>query len=145
MGVKMTEEIRKLCQFFLKKHPSHIIDLWYNKPAPKAYHEKEFACVIAGVVSSVSEILDRILVVNSLLDSCRDIYLSGQFALAALHALGIKVKPIENQGNQGDFDQTTEFFNTLFLKSVEKKVRLHFPTDFIVTTSEDIEKAMQEQ
>jgi len=32
MGVKMTEELRKLCMFFLKKHPKDIDDLWYNKP-----------------------------------------------------------------------------------------------------------------
>ena len=77
MGVKMTEELRKLCQFFLKKHPSDIKDLWYPKPAPKPYHEKEIACVIGGTVTSVGEILDRILVVNSLIDTCKDIYFAG--------------------------------------------------------------------
>lgn len=142
MGVKMTEEIRKLCHFFLKKHPSHIKDLWYPKPAPKAYHEKEFGCVIGGTVSSVGDILDRILVVNSLIDTCKDIYLGGQFGLAALHALGVKVGHIDNAG---DFDQTTEFFNTLFVKSVEKKARLHFPTDFLLAVPEDMEKSKQEQ
>lgn len=29
MGVKMTEELRKVCMFFLKKHPKDITDIWY--------------------------------------------------------------------------------------------------------------------
>ena len=35
MGVKMTEELRKVCHFFLKKHPSQISDLWYKQPQRK--------------------------------------------------------------------------------------------------------------
>jgi DUF4097 and DUF4098 domain-containing protein YvlB len=53
MGVKMTEELRKICMFFLKKHPKDIGDLWYNKPSQKAYFNKEFTAVIGGNVSGV--------------------------------------------------------------------------------------------
>ena len=142
MGVKMTEELRKLCQFFLKKHPSQITDLWYNKPQQRSYFEREFACVIGGTVGSVSEILDRILLVNSLIDTCKDIYLGGQFGLAALHALGVKVGHVDNMS---DFEQTAEFFQTLFVKCVGKKARLHFPLDLLTASPDDIEKAKHEQ
>lgn len=47
--------------------------------------------------------------------------------------------------NLGDFEQTNEFFKTLFVKSVEKKARLHFPTDLIIALPEDMEKSKQEQ
>jgi hypothetical protein len=77
MGMKMTEEIRKLCHFFLKKHPSQIKDLWYNQPNRKAYHERPFSAVIGGSTPSVEDILDHILITNALLDTCKDIFLSG--------------------------------------------------------------------
>ena len=38
MGVKMTEELRKVCHFFLKKHPKDQLDLWYNRPNISSYH-----------------------------------------------------------------------------------------------------------
>lgn len=97
LGLKVTEELRKVCMFFLKKHPRDITDLWYQKPQYKAsYHEHEFAAVIGGSIHSVQDILDRILLVNALLDTCKMIYLGGQFGLAALHALGVKVGQVEN-------------------------------------------------
>jgi 3-phosphoglycerate kinase len=96
LGVKVTEELRKICHFFLKRHPKDISDLWYCKPNKKPYHEKEFASIVAGSVKSVQDILDRILVINSLMDTCKEIYLGGQFALAALNSLGVKVGQIEN-------------------------------------------------
>lgn len=77
MGVKMTEELRKLCMFFLKKHPKDIADLWYNKPAQKTYFNKEFSAVIGGNVTGVQDILDRILLANALLDQTHEIYFAG--------------------------------------------------------------------
>jgi 3-phosphoglycerate kinase len=77
MGVKMTEELRKLCLFFLKKHPKDILDLWYNQPTPCAYHEREFCALVGGSLHSVQDLLDRILLVNALLDQTNTIYLGG--------------------------------------------------------------------
>ena len=111
----MTDEIRKLCLFFLKKHPKDISDLWYNQPTQAGYHEKEFTAVIGGSIHSVQDILDRILLCNALLDQTKVIYLSGQFGLAALIALGIKVGHVDFQN---EVEQTTEFFHTLFAKAV---------------------------
>ncbi len=95
MGMKMTEEVRKLCLFFLKRHPKDISDLWYSQPTPAGYHEKEFTALIGGTMKSVHDILDKILLCNTLLDQTKVIYLGGQFGLAALHALGVKVGHLE--------------------------------------------------
>ena len=89
--------------------------------------------MIAGSVHSVQDILDRILLVNSLLDVCNEVYLGGQFGLAALHALGVRVGSLDN-GVHETFDQTIEFFKTLFYKSVERKAKLHFPIDAVISS-----------
>jgi hypothetical protein len=69
MGVKMTEELRKLCLFFMKKHPFKYEDIWYVTPSNKSYlTNKEFSAVIGGNISGVQDILDRILLANALLD-----------------------------------------------------------------------------
>jgi hypothetical protein len=69
MGVKMTEELRKLCLFFMKKHPKDIDDIWYVSPSFKSYLiNKEFSAVIGGNISGVQDILDKILLANALLD-----------------------------------------------------------------------------
>ncbi len=138
MGVKMTEELRKLCQFFLKKHPKDISDLWYNKPSQKAYFNKEFSAVIGGSISSVQEILDKILLANALLDQTNEIYFAGQFGLAALAALGVKVGHLENQS---DVEQTQEFFHTLFVKAVQKNARINFPQDVLVANQSEIDQS----
>lgn len=53
LGVKMTEELRKICHFFLKKHPNDIKDLWYARPGPAQYHENQLSAVIGGTIKSV--------------------------------------------------------------------------------------------
>jgi hypothetical protein len=100
MGVKMTEELRKICMFFLKKHPKDIKDLWYNKPSNKTYFTRELSAVIGGSVRSVSDILDRILLANALLDQTNEVHFAGQFGLVALAALGVKVGHLEGLASE---------------------------------------------
>ena len=68
MGVRMTEEIRKLCLFFLKKHPRDINNQWYTMPAQMQYHTYNMVALIGGCIRNVEDILDKILLANSLLD-----------------------------------------------------------------------------
>lgn len=120
----MTEELRKLCLFFMKKHPRDYEDIWYVKPSYESYFDKELSAVIGGNISGVQDILDKILLANALLDQTNSIYLAGQFGLAALAALGVKVGNLENQK---DVEQTQEFFHTLFVKAIQKNARINFP------------------
>ena len=49
MGLRMTEEIRKLAMFFLKKYPYDIQNV-YTKPPPRMeYYGKRFSAIIGGV------------------------------------------------------------------------------------------------
>ena len=43
----------------------------------------------------MNDILDKILLANSLLDHAKQIYLCGEVALAAIHALGFNVSRVE--------------------------------------------------
>ena len=70
------------------------------------------------------------------------IYLTGQFGLAALNALGVKIGQVDFQA---EADQTTEFFHTLFVKAVERQAKIYFPKDFLVAANGDISHAKQEQ
>lgn len=80
--------------------------------------------------------LERILLVNALLDTCKEIYLAGQFGLGALYALGAKLGFSELYEV---FDATSEFYRMLFLKAVEKRATLRFPADAVSATHTDIE------
>lgn len=98
--------------------------------------------VIGGSVTQVSDVLDRILLVNALLDTCKEVHLAGQFGLGALYALGGKLGFSELYEI---FDATSEFYRTLFLKAVEKRANLRFPADTVSATHADIEQAKLEQ
>jgi hypothetical protein len=64
MGVKMTEEIRKLAQFFMKPFPFDVHLRHIKKPAPQSYFATKFSVVIGGLCRSNSDILDKILLIN---------------------------------------------------------------------------------
>lgn len=146
MGVRMTEEIRKMCLFFLKKHPDDIANQWYTKPNIMQYHAIKQAAIVGGSIRSVQDILDRILLVNSLLDTCKEIHLYGELGLAAIHALGIKVGKVDRQGdNTKDYEQVKEFFLNLFDKIIEKRVKIYFPFDFLVSQKYEIEDSVKEE
>lgn len=48
MGVRMTEELRKLCLFFLKKDPFIVRNNWYVPPPKMVYHEVFLTAIIGG-------------------------------------------------------------------------------------------------
>lgn len=133
MGVRITEELRKLSQFFLKKHPNEIKSRGYVPPMAMDYHNNPFECFIGGTVRSVQDILDKILLVNSLLDTASFFNFYGEFALAALHALGINIGRTEREGATKDFEATKDFFMTLFVKAVKMKKDIRLPYSFLVS------------
>jgi 3-phosphoglycerate kinase len=55
--------------------------------------------IIGGNVKSISEIIDKLLLVNSLLDTSSAFILVGEIGLAALHCLGFKVGKVERSEN----------------------------------------------
>lgn len=95
MGVKLTEEVRKLSQFFLKKFPLDVKERHIKTPANKDYYDSPFSAVLGGSCSSVSDLMDKILLANSLMDNASTIYLVGEIGIAAAAALNIKVSRVE--------------------------------------------------
>lgn len=89
MGLKMTEDVRKLTQFFLTDFPLDINLRHKKQPEFQDYFNNKFAVVLGGICKNITDILDKILLANSLLDSATKIYLVGEIGLVAVHALGL--------------------------------------------------------
>ena len=64
MGIKMTEEVRKLAAFFTKKFPFDVNERHIKKPDSRAYLKSKFTVVIGGFFTNKSELLDRLLMAN---------------------------------------------------------------------------------
>lgn len=89
MGVKMTEEVRKLAQFFLKKFPMEVKERHIKTPSAREYYTIPFSAVLGGQCRSMTDLMDKILLANSLLDNANTIFLVGEIAVAATAALDI--------------------------------------------------------
>lgn len=48
MGIRMTEEVRKLAMFFLKKYPFDINSQYYVLPNKMNYHTFKFVVILGG-------------------------------------------------------------------------------------------------
>lgn len=82
----------------------------------------------------MQDILDKILLANSLLSVANRIHLLGEVGLAALYALGIKVGRVERTEHSGqEYEMLKEFFFKLFNNAIDKGVKLFFPLDLICT------------
>ena len=71
MGMKMTEELRNIAQFFLKDYTLDVDPTIYNiqHNANKVYLTHKSAAIIGGISTSKTDILERILLANSFLDT----------------------------------------------------------------------------
>lgn len=91
----MTEDLRKLAQFFLKKFPLDVNLRHAKKPEHKPYFATKFSAVLGGQCRNVGDIMDKILLANSLLDHASQIFLVGEIGLAAVYALGFDISRVE--------------------------------------------------
>lgn len=64
MGVKMTEEVRKLAQFFMKPFPLDIKLRHVKRPGDQKYFKTKSAAIIGGLCKNSTDLLDKILLVN---------------------------------------------------------------------------------
>lgn len=106
MGIRMTEEVRKLAMFFKYEHNPTVV-------------------VIGG--SFKTSISDRILLFNSLIYCTDVIFIAGIFALYFLKVLGVKLGPQEELIQHKYLDICKQ----LLLKAHEKGVKVILPTDFV--------------
>lgn len=136
----MTEELRKLCLFFLKKDPFIVRNNWYVPPPKMVYHEVFLTAIIGGTFKNSQDILDKILLANSFLDTAKQIHFYGEIGIAALYALGIKTAKLDKQYDYvKDFELTKDFFIQLFKKMIMRNISANFPIGFIVSPKVEFE------
>lgn len=144
MGIKMTEEVRKLSQFFLKKFPLKVKERHIKTPEMRDYFDTPFCAVLGGSCRSVSDLMDKILLANSLLDNASTIYLVGEIGVAATAALNIEVSRIERfasaEAQRSEFASVKPFFLRLFEKATEKGVNVQIPSDYVTTPALDLSR-----
>lgn len=89
----------------------------------------------------MNDILDKILLANSLIDHANIIFLVGEIGLASISALGInvsKVERIETSAKQiEEYNAVKPFFMKLFEKALERKVKIVPPVDFEIAVRYD--------
>ena len=143
MGVKMTEDVRKLAQFFLKKYPLSVNERHIEKPPVKDYYDNKFLAVLGGQCKSITDLLDKIMLANSLMDHATVIYLLGEAGLAAIHALDMDVTRIERFASYEEqikeYEELKPFYQRLFEIAAEKNVLLQLPTDFVTAPFFDVQ------
>jgi 3-phosphoglycerate kinase len=146
MGQKMTEEMRNIAQFFMKIYPLDIDSIYHNMPDRSLeYFTFRSTAIIGGVAKTTQEILDKILLANSFLDTFEQIFLVGEIGLAAISALGIHPGCVERStSNVEEYETMKEFFIKLFNKSIIKGCQIKLPVDFIVATKLPLEQLIQE-
>lgn len=102
------------------------------------YFELKFTAIVGGALKSTQELLDRVLMINSLIDTASHIHIYGEVGLAALYSLGFKVGRVERTSdNCKDYEAVKSFFHSIFEKAAMKCVKIMLPLDFKV--SEKIE------
>lgn len=142
MGMKMTEEMRNIAQFFMKEFPLDIDSIYHKKPDSNLeYYTIKSSAIIGGICSSTSDIIEKILLANSFLDTFSKIFLVGEIGIAAIHALGLETGKVERSANnKAEYDMMKEFFVKLFEKSVEKGVEIKIPVDFVTAEKQTLEE-----
>ena len=69
MGMKMSEDLRSIAQFFMKQFPLDIDSIYYAKPeANLEYFRIKSTAIIGGVCKTENDILEKVLLANSFLD-----------------------------------------------------------------------------
>jgi hypothetical protein len=142
MGTQMSEDIRNIAQFFMKKFPLDIKSIYYKMPDSNAeFFTVKSSAIIGGLCKSQNDVLEKILLANSFLDTFNKIFFVGEMGLAAVHALGLEVGQVERTEDAGDeYSKLREFFETLFSCAVEKGCEIILPCDFVTCEKEPLEK-----
>lgn len=145
--MKMTEHVRKISQFFMKKFPLDIDSIYYPRPDPnQEYFTYKSAAIVGGTFNSVSEIIEKILLINQLVRQFEHLIIVGELGLLGLHTIGIYPGQIERSENSiKEYDSLKEFMKKVFEKGVELGCNIQIPVDAYVAESRGLEDIMNEK
>jgi len=119
----------------MKDFPPDVDLRHVKKVKPQSYYTHRFSAVLGGVCKSTQDIMDKILLANSLLDNSKNIFLCGEVGIAALYALGIKVGRVERrktvEQQHKDYAKLSPFFKRLFEKAAICGCNLVLPHDIV--------------
>mgnify|MGYP002630870068 CR=1 FL=1 len=124
----------------MKEFPLDIDSIYHVKPDPKlSYFRVKSSAIIGGICKSSSDILEKILLANSFLDTFTKIFLVGEMGIAAIHALGLYSGLVERTAqNVEEYDKVQEFFIELFKNSVTKGCEIILPIDFVTCEKDSL-------
>lgn len=91
----MTSIVRKLSQFFLKQFPLDVKERHIPVPQYQDYFDNKFTAILGGYFNSMQDVIDKILLANSLLEHASTILLVGELGLIAIYALGFSIGKME--------------------------------------------------
>ena len=108
------------------------------------YHTNKFTAIIGGVLKNGMELLERVLLINSLMDTAVHIHFYGEVAMAALYAIGIDLGKVERiEENHKDYEKCKDFFLSIYKRGImSTKVKFFFPHDFKVCQKIEVEDSI---
>ena len=147
MGLKMTEGLRSIAQFFMKQFPLDVNSIYVKKPNPHMqYYRCRSTAIIGGICKSSGDILEKVLLANSFLDTFERLIFVGEMALAALHALDMTCGKVErSDANTDEYEDIKEFMLKLFNKAVEKDCEIVLPMDLVTAEKSSLEEIVNSQ
>ena len=129
MGIKLTEDLRKLAKFFMKRFPLSVHERHFVRPSSQPYFKTQFTVVIGGLCKNHTEMLDKILLVNQLIEQATKIFFVGDIGIAAVACLlDTRVSKVDH--NNLKFLDYSRFFKRLMHKAMEKGCDIILPVDF---------------
>ena len=130
----------------MKIFPLDIDSIYHNMPDKSLeYYTFRSAAIIGGICKTSQDILEKILLANSFLDTFEQIFLVGEIGLAALYALDINPGLVERSTQSyKEYETMKEFFLKLFNKSVEKGVKIHLPLDIVCSEKASFDEIMND-
>lgn len=133
MGQTMTQELRKIAQFFMKKFPLDIDSIYYKMPdANLEYFTIKSTAIIGGLCTSVSDMLSKVVLLNSFVRQFEKVILVGEIGLLALNSIGVYPGLVERSENCiSEYDSLVEFMRKVFDKSIHYGCEIVLPTDFV--------------
>lgn len=122
----MTESVRKMAQFFLKPFPYDVNERHIKLPEEEPYFRNKFAAVLGGSFKTEKELLDKVLLANSLLDHANRIFLVGEIGIAAIASMGFKVSKVDRCPDHWvqtqQYKQVQPFIRQLLDKAADRGV-----------------------
>lgn len=107
--------------------------IYVKKPdSSLEYYKCKSSAIIGGTFKSSTEILDKIMLANSFLDTFERIFFVGEMGNLALFSLGLSPGKVERTAdNVAEYSKLKEFMLKLFEKSIEKDCQIILPSDFV--------------